>query len=67
MVSRGPKSKGLRVSRNRGPPHVNRGFLRSGVSKIQRLQGPRDEGFLGLQGPRVKGIKGSWVLIDPKV
>ena len=41
------KSKGLRVSRDRGSPQVNRGFLRSGVSEIQRFQGPRDEGFLG--------------------
>ena len=45
MVSRVPKSKGLRVSRDRGSPQVNRGFLRSSVSKIQRFQGPRDEGF----------------------
>ena len=45
-TSRVPKSKGPRVSRDRGPPQVNRGFLRSGVSKIQRFQGPRDEGFL---------------------
>ena len=62
------KSKGIRVSRDRGPPQVNRGFLRFGVSKIQRFQGPRDEGFfLGLQGPGIKGIKGSWVPVDPKV
>ena len=67
MVSREQKSKGLRVSRDRGPPHVNPAFLRSGVPKIQSLQGPRDERFLGLQGPRVKGIKGSWVPVDPKV
>jgi hypothetical protein len=25
------------------------------------------KGFLGLQGPRVKGIKGFWVPVDPKV
>ena len=62
------KSKGIRVARDRGPPQVNRGFLRFGVSKIQRFQGPRDEGFfLGLQGPGIKGIKGSWVPVDPKV
>ena len=62
------KSKGIRVSRDRGPPQVNRGFLRFGVSKIQRFQGPRDEGFfLGLQGPGIKGIKGSWVPVGPKV
>ena len=62
------KSKGLRVSRDRGPPQVNWGFIRSGVSKIQRFQGPRDEGFfLGLQGPGIKRIKGSWVPVDPKV
>ena len=68
VVSRVPRSKGLRVLRDRGPPQVNRGFLRSGVSKIQRFQGPRDEGFfLGLQGPGIKGIKGSWVPVDPKV
>ena len=93
-------TKNLRVSRVRGIPHVNRGFRRPGVSKIQRFQGPRDEGFFqgteglpmltgafkglafpksiglrvqgmkgfsGLQGLRVKGIKGSWVLVDPKV
>ena len=35
---------------------------------IQRFQGPRDKGFfLGLQGPRVKGIKGSWVPVGPTV
>ena len=45
MVSSEPKSKGLRVSRDRESPQVNRGFLRSSVSKIQRFQGPRDEGF----------------------
>ena len=68
MVSRVPKSKGLRVSRDRGSPQVNRGFLRSGVSKIQRFQGPRDEGFfLGLQGPGIQGITGSWVPVGPKV
>ena len=44
MVSRVPKSKGLRVSRDRGSSQVNRGFLRSDVSKTQRFQGPRDEG-----------------------
>ena len=59
MVSRVPKSEGLRVSRDRGSPQVNRGSLRSGVSKIQRFQGPRDEElFLGLQGPGIKGDKG---------
>ena len=50
------KSKGLRVSRDRGPPQVNRGFLRSSVSKIQRFQGPRDEGFSW--GSKVQGLKG---------
>ena len=72
---RGPNgfkgTKNLRVSgfsRDRGPSHVNRTFLKSGVSKIQSLQGPRDQGFfLGLQGPRVKGIKGFWVPVNPKV
>ena len=67
MVSRDQKSKGLRVSRDRGPPHANRAFLRSGVpkSKASRVQGIK--GFLGLQGPRVKGIKGFWVPVNPKV
>ena len=71
MVQGDQKSKGLRVSRDRGPPHVNRTCLRSGVSKIQSLQGPRDQGFFraprskgyrdkGLLGPRKsKGFKGS--------
>ena len=43
MVSRVPKSKGLRVSRDRGSSQVNRGFLRSDVSKTQRFQGPRGD------------------------
>ena len=67
-ASRIPKSKGPRFSRDRGPPLVNRAFLRSGVSNIKRFQGSREGGFfLGLQGPGVKGIKGSWVPVDPKV
>ena len=57
MVSRVLKSEGLRVSRDRGSPQVNRGFLRYGVSKIQRFQGPRDEGFSW--GSKVKGLKRS--------
>ena len=63
-------TKNLRVSGFQGIEgllHINWAFLRSGVSKIQRFQGPRDVGFLGLQGPRVKGIKGFWVPVDPKV
>ena len=56
MVSRVPKSEGLRVSRDRGSPQVNRGSLRSDVSKIQRFQGPRDEGFSW--GSKVQGLKG---------
>jgi hypothetical protein len=52
---KGNRSKGLRVSRERGFPHVNRGFQRFGISKIQRLQGPRDEGF---QGSKVQALKG---------
>ena len=51
-------SKNLKVSGFQGLEefrHVNRGFQRSGISKIQRLQGPRDEGF---QGSKVQGLKG---------
>ena len=56
MVSRVPRFKGLRVSRDRGSPQVNRGSLRTGVSKIQRFQGPRDAGFSW--GSKVQGFKG---------
>ena len=52
---KGNRSKGLRVSRERGFPHVNRGFQRFGISKIQRLQGPRDEGFQGSKAQELKG------------
>ena len=44
VTSRVLKIKGFGVLRDRGSPQVNRGFLRSGVSKTQRFQGPRDEG-----------------------
>ena len=61
------KSKGLRVSRDRGPPRL------TGISKVWyfpksngfRVQGIK--GFLGLHGPRVKGIKTFWVPVNPKV
>ena len=49
------RSNGLRVSRERGFPHVNQGFQRFGISKIQKLQGPRHEGF---QGSKVQALKG---------
>ena len=66
---RGPKN--IRVSgfKGSGIPCVKWGFLTSGVSKIQRFQVPRDEGFSwgskvwdkrdkGLLGPcRSKGLK----------
>ena len=58
---RGPNgfkgTKNLRVSgfsRDRGPSHVNRTFLKSGVSKIQRFQGSRDGGF---QGFKTRGLE----------
>ena len=56
MVSRVPKVQGLQGSRDRGFPHVNRGFQRFGVSKIQGVQGssvPRFKGFHGINVSRV--------------
>ena len=67
MVSRVPKVYGSQGSRVRGIPHVNWGFQKSGVPKIHRLRVQGMEVFSGLQGPRFKGIKGSWVPVDPKV
>ena len=64
---KGPKSLRVSVSRVRGIPHVNRGFQKSGVPKIQRLRVQGMKALSGLQGPRFKGIKGSWVPVDPKV
>ena len=54
-------TKNLRVSGFQGIeglPILTGPSIRPGVSKVQRFQGPRDEGFFGLQAPRVKGIKG---------
>ena len=64
---KGPKSLRVSVSRVRGIPHVNWGFQKPGVPKIQRLRVQGMKALSGLQGPRVKGIKGSWVPVDPKV
>ena len=53
-------TKNLRVSGFQGIEgllHINWAFLRSSVSKIQRFQGPRDEGFFSW---------GSKVPVDPK-
>ena len=41
MVSRVPKSKGLRVSRDRGSPQINRGFLRSGFFQNTTFTGSK--------------------------
>ena len=59
-ASRVPKSKGPRVSRDRGPPQVNRGFLRSGVFQNPTVSGLKGRRFffLGLRGPRVEGLTG---------
>ena len=67
MVLRGPKITGLRVSRDRGPPHVTWAFLRSGVSKIQNFRVQGMKVFSGFKVLKVKGIKGFWVPVDPKV
>ena len=40
---------------------------KSGVPKIQRLRVHGMKALSGLQCPRVRGIKGSWVPVDPKV
>ena len=56
MVSLGTKRyMGFRVSRDSGFPMVSRAFKGVGISKIQRFQGLRDEGF---QGFKVQGLKG---------
>ena len=49
-------SKGFRDPSDKGSQGMLTGAFKGyGVSKIQRLQGPRDKGF---QGSKVQGLKG---------
>ena len=68
MVFKG--TKGPRVSRYKGIEGfhmLTEAFKGVAYPKSNSLRVQGIKSFSGLQGPRVKGIKGSWVPVDPKV